>query len=237
MEILTKDIANECIKLRKNGMTYATIAKVMGLTTFDVAAGCVDRIIAEKGNDLEDVLQGLTKPPSRLTPKDIKACVIFRRNGLSYAELAEKFGVTETVIAVNCADLFIGYQYECVTCHRTFSSSTPRKAKLLFCSDYCCTKWHRTHPALGGAYKRVCPVCGREFSYYDAGAARKYCSRRCYHTAKGATMWQKHEFTSNDDQLILHSPSIVAAARQLDVSANVIRRRRRELLENDQTLV
>lgn len=55
----------------------------------------------------------------------------------------------------------------------------PRK----FCSPECRSKWNNTHPRPQNwktVRSKVCPMCGREFSYrHQYGLPRKYCSRAC----------------------------------------------------------
>ena len=59
----------------------------------------------------------------------------------------------------------------------------PRGRRKKFCSDACRFAWKNKHPKPENwktVRSKICPVCGREFSYrHQYGLERKYCSRAC----------------------------------------------------------
>ena len=76
-------------------------------------------------------------------------------------------------------DMAFAFCPQCGTAIVPNHRGRPRK----FCSPECRSKWNNTHPRPQNwktVRSKVCPVCGREFSYrHQYGLPRKYCSRAC----------------------------------------------------------
>ena len=76
-------------------------------------------------------------------------------------------------------DMAFSFCPQCGTAIVPNHKGRPRK----FCSPECRSRWNNTHPKPENwktVRSKICPVCGREFSYrHQYGLERKYCSRDC----------------------------------------------------------
>lgn len=76
-------------------------------------------------------------------------------------------------------DMAFAFCPQCGTAIVPNHKGRPRK----FCSPECRSRWNNTHPKPENwktVRSKICPVCGREFSYrHQYGLERKYCSRAC----------------------------------------------------------
>ena len=76
-------------------------------------------------------------------------------------------------------DMAFSFCPQCGTAIVPNHKGRPRK----FCSPECRSRWNNTHPKPENwktVRSKICPVCGREFSYrHQYGLERKYCSRAC----------------------------------------------------------
>ena len=76
-------------------------------------------------------------------------------------------------------DMAFSFCPQCGTAIIPNHKGRPRK----FCSPECRSRWNNTHPKPENwktVRSKICPVCGREFSYrHQYGLERKYCSRAC----------------------------------------------------------
>lgn len=74
-------------------------------------------------------------------------------------------------------DMAFSFCPQCGTAIVPNHKGRPRK----FCSPECRSRWNNTHPKQENwrtVRSKICPVCGREFSYrHQYGLERKYCSR------------------------------------------------------------
>ncbi len=76
-------------------------------------------------------------------------------------------------------DMAFAFCPQCGTAIVPNHKGRPRK----FCSPECRSRWNNTHPKPENwrtVRSKICPVCGREFSYrHQYGLERKYCNRAC----------------------------------------------------------
>lgn len=76
-------------------------------------------------------------------------------------------------------DMAFSFCPQCGTAIVPNHKGRPRK----FCSPECRSRWNNSHPKPENwktVRSKICPVCGREFSYrHQYGLERKYCSRAC----------------------------------------------------------
>lgn len=73
-------------------------------------------------------------------------------------------------------DMAFSFCPQCGTAIVPNHKGRPRK----FCSPECRSRWNNTHPKPENwrtVRSKICPVCGREFSYrHQYGLERKYCA-------------------------------------------------------------
>lgn len=114
-----------------------------------------------------------------------------RASGLGYKRIAAELGVSRNSVASYCLRHGLGDAGEgkkrCAQCRKPIEVD-PRHPHRRFCSDLCRARWWNAnrgerHPEM--LLRRVCPVCGREFSSYGK-RERTYCSRGCYDAARKA---------------------------------------------------
>lgn len=108
-----------------------------------------------------------------------------RRQGCTYANIAEKLSVSENTIKTYCrrtrlTNEKISETLVCKQCGHPIEVKDKHKARQ-FCSDKCRAAWWYANR--GGKsrteYHLTCTNCGQPF--VSAGnKARKYCSHQCY---------------------------------------------------------
>lgn len=118
-----------------------------------------------------------------MTENEIRSVTILQQRGLGCKRIA-----AITLLPVNTVKAYVARHPAeradvCLQCGVPLSQQEHRKEKK-FCSRECKTRWWNTHPHMmkrTAAHRFVCPVCGTEFHDYSE---RKYCSVKCYATAK-----------------------------------------------------
>lgn len=130
--------------------------------------------------------------------------ILLRAEHKSYGEIAERTGLSVNTVKSYCLrhDLgdnrikgplssrnerlkpknepvpLVGY---CRDCGSVFKQN--RFGTKKYCSKLCQGRWLRKHG--NGKYKKVCPVCHKEFPVFDeTRKPRIYCSLDCYRTAR-----------------------------------------------------
>jgi len=119
--------------------------------------------------------------------------VTLRRQGESYAKIADSLGISINTIQSYCRRNNLGANlpvavpeapeshFYCRQCGQELVQRNGRK-KRKFCSDECCAAWWKSHPDQLGkkaVYHFKCVHCGTDFSAYG-NRGRKYCSHVCY---------------------------------------------------------
>lgn len=118
-----------------------------------------------------------------MTENEIRSVTILQQRGLGYKRIA-----VITLLPVNTVKAYVSRHPAeradvCLQCGAPLSQVEHRREKK-FCSKACKTKWWNAHPHMmmrTAAHSFVCPVCGTEFHDYGE---RKYCSVKCYATAR-----------------------------------------------------
>lgn len=129
-----------------------------------------------------------------MKPSDKTKIEAYRKNGVSYAEIAEIMSLPLNTVKSYCKRHDLGGRRErtaenislCLQCGTGIPQSPHRKIKK-FCSDECRNLWWRSHPTEVHRKSEqifICPVCKCEFSAYSS-SKQKYCSRACYGKSKG----------------------------------------------------
>lgn len=110
--------------------------------------------------------------------------IALRQKGMSYGEIANKLEISINTIKSFCRRSSIEQGKNiCKHCGKPVEQNPGRREKK-FCSDACRMKWWSAHPEMGKRSVRlVCPVCGKTFMSHR-NAKRKYCSHKCYITAR-----------------------------------------------------
>lgn len=108
-----------------------------------------------------------------------------RLDGCGYLKIAKAMGVSENTVKSYCRRQKSTDGKEkndcCAQCVKPIDKS--KRSGRRFCSDTCRTKWWNAHPKAEMPYKANCAYCGKEIlmrRQYE----RKYCSHRCYITAR-----------------------------------------------------
>lgn len=118
-----------------------------------------------------------------MTDKQKNEIVGFRANGLTYAEIAKKLGLSINTVKSYYRRRKDETQNICLCCGvPVIQPKAVRKKK--FCSDECRMKWWNAHGCdvkRKAVYDFTCGYCGRAFQAYGNNH-RKYCSRTCYIT-------------------------------------------------------
>ena len=110
--------------------------------------------------------------------------VVYRNNGLSYNEIADKLGVTSEYARTVCsranrasnADNRLQSDGFCKQCGRPLDMTGDHRNRL-FCDDKCRSEFHN-HRILHTPYICDCEFCGREFVSYG-NPKKRFCSREC----------------------------------------------------------
>lgn len=90
---------------------------------------------------------------------------------------------------------------KCLMCGRNAGftpdgNRPPRQSKAkTFCSISCSTKFRHKDNVIFIS----CPQCKKEFRKYPDGAARKYCSVKCYNTIRSKNL-PKYEYTKKENK-------------------------------------
>ena len=111
-----------------------------------------------------------------------------RRQGLGYAEIARKLGMSVNTVKSYCQRNGIKpvgkTTPEKDTCKHCGSAleHTPGRKKKQFCSDACRLRWWHEHREMSKTARSAkCAACGREFV---TDRTQKYCSHACYIAAR-----------------------------------------------------
>lgn len=118
-----------------------------------------------------------------------------RRDGFSYAKVADALGISENTVKSFCrrnglggigADIVTQSDGAlCQNCKVPLTHTAGAKKKR-FCSDKCRMAWWNAHPEAvhrKAVYTFHCAYCGLQFESYG-NRKRKYCSRACYGKSK-----------------------------------------------------
>ena len=112
-----------------------------------------------------------------------------RRQGLGFAEIARKLGMSVNTVKSYCqrngikpaGKTAVQSGSTCRQCGYTLEH-TPGRKKKQFCSDACRLCWWHDHREMSKtAIGAKCAACGREFV---TDRAQKYCSHACYIAAR-----------------------------------------------------
>lgn len=128
-----------------------------------------------------------------MTPEQKAAIRYLREHGLGYKAIGVKLSLSSNTIKSFCSrevieagektdELLPDY---CHACGRVLTHIDGKKKKR-FCGTPCRQTWWNSHleEVNRQAYtEHVCLACGGEFTSY-ANPKRKYCSRKCYVTAR-----------------------------------------------------
>jgi IS30 family transposase len=117
---------------------------------------------------------------------------VLRKNGISYADVAEALGIGVNTIKSYCLRNNLGTANQenaqsrprCEQCKKMLKKSCQPSRR--FCSDACRMAWWKAHPKKlnrKAVYHFTCHVCHEPFSAYG-NANRKFCSRACYGKSK-----------------------------------------------------
>lgn len=128
-----------------------------------------------------------------MTPEQKAAIYYLRGQGLGYKAIGIKLALSSNTIRSLCRREAIeaGDKTDevlpdyCHYCGRVLTHTDCKKKKR-FCGTSCRQTWWNNHldEVNRKAYSdHVCLACGISFSSY-ANARRKYCSRKCYTTAR-----------------------------------------------------
>ncbi len=122
-----------------------------------------------------------------------------RRYGMGYKMIAEILGMKENTVKTFCHrnglakigkinpdEVFPGVvRKACKNCGQSFLQYPGHREKI-FCCDACRFKWWNRHISRvkrQTMHDYICPTCGKKFSAYE-NQNRKYCSHKCYITAR-----------------------------------------------------
>ena len=112
-----------------------------------------------------------------------------RRQGLGFAEIARKLGMSVNTVKSYCqrngikpaGKTAVQSGSTCRQCGNTLEH-TPGRKKKQFCSDACRLRWWHEHRDMSKTAKETkCAACGREFV---TDRVQKYCSHACYIAAR-----------------------------------------------------
>ena len=112
-----------------------------------------------------------------------------RRQGLGYAEIARKLGMSVNTVKSYCqrnsikpvGKVTVLEKNTCRQCGNTLEH-TPGRKKKQFCSDTCRMRWWHDHREMSKTARGAkCAACGREFI---TDRVQKYCSHACYIAAR-----------------------------------------------------
>lgn len=116
-----------------------------------------------------------------------------RRQGLSYAKIADTLGLSANTIKSFCRRSKLnacatsndtGNKDLCKQCGSRLKQTAKSKPKT-FCCDKCRFDWwnsNRIKMNRKGVHQMVCTRCGEDFGSYDRN--RKYCGHACYISAR-----------------------------------------------------
>jgi len=112
-----------------------------------------------------------------------------RGQGMGYAEIARKLGLSVNTVKSYCQRNGIKPVGKATAtgkdvCRQCGSvlEHTPGRKKKQFCSDVCRMSWWHTHRAMSSKARSIkCTGCGREFM---TNRIQKYCSHTCYINAR-----------------------------------------------------
>ena len=128
-----------------------------------------------------------------MTKEQEKQITNMRTNGIGYAAIATRLGLSRIAVRVFCkAHNLMGNKAptpklpeitpgRCRNCGKELKQSVGRRKKQ-FCSDRCRMDWWNAHPnqvKRKAFYLFTCTFCGDEFTSYG-NAKRKYCCHECY---------------------------------------------------------
>ena len=127
-----------------------------------------------------------------MTGEQKQQIFIMRKNSLSFADIAEKTGLTKSAVKTFCwrnnltdaemqkyaSSMYLGFCKHCGEPLQQKPKSRPKK----FCSDKCRFAWWREHPEEVSRKRLItikCDNCGQEFSCYPSQKHR-FCSHACF---------------------------------------------------------
>ena len=115
---------------------------------------------------------------------------VLRNEGISYSQIAQKLGISESTIKTYCrrhglgsneVKVAPGKAKNCICCGIPVIQTSGRKEKK-FCSDKCRMQWWNSNldkVSRKAIYEFVCPACKKPFTAYG-DKNRKYCCHECY---------------------------------------------------------
>ena len=115
---------------------------------------------------------------------DIENIVLWRTQGIGYAEIAKRLNISRDTVKSFCMRnkiTVINQSDKCKFCGNPLVQKEKVKKKR-FCSDKCRLDWWHKNPdklCRKATYSFVCARCGKPFTAYGNNH-RKYCSHQCY---------------------------------------------------------
>jgi hypothetical protein len=110
----------------------------------------------------------------------------WRGEGLNYAAVADKSGLSETAVRNYCKREGLDGDPVPETVCRQCGEPLEGAGRKKFCSGACRNAWWNAHAYLRELRphnRRACAQCGASFFSYP-GRARKYCGHTCYIAAR-----------------------------------------------------
>ena len=140
------------------------------------------------GKNYEDQAEKIVVEVCGMEQKQKMQIIHLREQGCSYAEIAQRVGVSRDTVKTVCRRNSINPVEKdepvagiCKRCGKPIERGRYTKNSL-FCSDACRLTWWKENPtqmARTAFYTFICAGCGKEFTAYG-NAHRKYCSHACY---------------------------------------------------------
>ena len=131
-----------------------------------------------------------------MTTEQAQQISYLRYAGKSYREIAGILHLGESAVKTHCSrhsltdksieTVRAGKGVAVCPCCGSVIVQIPKQKPRKFCSDKCRYDWWNKNQSLRrhqAGYSHVCAECGKEFYSYGS-KKRKYCSRRCYITAR-----------------------------------------------------
>ena len=163
--------------------------------------------------------------------KETEEAIKLRKRGLGYSEIADKLNVSVSNVVNGCVIKLTAIPEKCAYCGKTVLKATIQKREKRFCNNKCCTAWYRSRPEGKGKRVAKCVGCGKEFTYYENGITRKFCSRQCANKTHLAVA-----FSEEQDALIRdRSQSIYSLTKLMPHSYSTIEKRRWALMASTET--
>ncbi len=124
-----------------------------------------------------------------MTNEQKEKTIRFRRQGIGYADIGRKLGVSKDTVKSFCRrnglmvsdSKPIDDKDRCRECGKPISQQAKKKRRI-FCCKACREKWWTEHADRidrKAVYTFTCAGCGRSFTAYG-NKNRKYCSHGCY---------------------------------------------------------